>query len=336
MAEHEHKAKLRRFIAHRGAGFLADANITSIGIGRKNNAEDAPIAIIFTVALKADADELEGLQTTLIPPEIMVEGTAIPTDVQTARYDASHTIVEPQPPGFRMRRHDPVCPGISVGHSSRTSGTIGAIVFDEHTGLPCVLSNWHVLFTERGIPASDNVIGSAIYQPSWPDHDGMASNLAGMLLRGVLGEAGDGALAMLTHRTFDRTIHAFDVIPQRMADVDLGDGLVKSGRTTGVTYGIVRRVDVRLKIDLGLEAGPAIIGGFDIAPDPARPANEGEISAGGDSGALWMIHEDGHATDIVAGLHCAGELAGNADEHAIANYPLALQQALRFSFSPPA
>lgn len=335
MAEHEHKHALRRFIAERGASFLADPNVTSIGIGRRGNAPDGPIAVVFTVETKAPRAALPALRTAELPPSLTIDGVEFPTDVLAARYTATPRSPAPEPPGSRALRHDPVRPGISVGQASRSSGTIGAIVFDEESGLPCILSNWHVLHTDRGLPASDRVIGSAIHQPSWREAGPRADSLAGMLLRGVIGEAGDGALALLTHRGHERAICGLGIIPRRLADVDLGDRLVKSGRATGVTHGRVRRVDVRVKIDFGLARGPVIVGGFEIAPDPVRLPASGEISAPGDSGALWMMHEDGAASDIVAGLHCAGEQTGNADEHAIACYPQPLMKALRFTLEPP-
>lgn len=332
MAVHEHKDKLRRFIDNRGEDFLRDPNVTSIGIGRKDYDPAGPISIVFTVERKVDESEMAALGTAMLPREIMVEGTPIPTDVQVARYNASHQIVKPEIPGWRTRRHDPVMPGISVGHRTDTKGTLGAIVFDERTGLPCMLSNWHVLNTQDGRPSEDGGLGSPILQPSAKDDMNLANNVIGMLLRGTLGKDGDAALALIANRTVDPMIHGLGVAPARMADVDLEDTVVKSGLVSGITYGIVRRVDVLTKIDLRLASGPVIIGGFDIAPDPARKPSNGEISEPGDSGAVWMIHEDGVVTDIMAGLHCAGETAGNTDEHAIANYPLRIQSRLGFRF----
>jgi len=57
---------------------------------------------------------------------------------------------------------------------------------------------------------------------------------------------------------------------------------------------------------------------------------------GGDSGSAWMIADGAKSTDVFAGLHFAGELSGNTDEHAIACYPLSVQKKLRFVLEPPA
>jgi endonuclease G len=52
---------------------------------------------------------------------------------------------------------------------------------------------------------------------------------------------------------------------------------------------------------------------------------------GGDSGSAWLIADDDGATDIMAGLHFAGEGAGNADEHALACYAHSVFKKLNIS-----
>jgi endonuclease G len=115
-----------------------------------------------------------------------------------------------------------------------------------------------------------------------------------------------------------------------MAQVELGDRLVKSGRTSDVTHGVVRRVDVMARIDYGGDVGDRAIGCFEIGPDDNHLASDGEISRGGDSGAVWMIHdhENDTTTDVFAGLHFAGEGRSNPDEHALACYPRSVAKKL--------
>ncbi len=240
-------------------------------------------------------------------------------------------MVEPEDTGTRKLRLDPIQPGISVAHYTSTAGTLGAIVFDDETGEPCILSNWHVLHTNEG------EIADPVVQPGPFDNNDVAGNGAGELLRSHLGAAGDCALARIRGRSYDRTIYELGIAPLQMADVELDDPVVKSGRTSGVTYGVVRRTDVMVQINFGFPAGRVAVGGFEIAPAPEpdlQPA-DGEISRPGDSGALWMIRTGTQATDIVAGLHFAGEAATSPDEHAIACYPLSVQKKLRFTFEPP-
>ncbi|MEO0463242.1 MAG: DNA/RNA non-specific endonuclease [Pseudomonadota bacterium] len=328
----ELKRALRRFVRTRGADYLKDPNVTSIGVGRKNNEPDGAISIVFTVGEKAPVSQLEAMGSEPLPETIEIDGVEIPTDVEQRRYEASYDVIEPETITSRKSRLDPVKPGISVGHYAEGAGTLGAIVFDEDNGQPCILSNWHVLHTNVGD------IGDPIVQPGPTDRNDIEENLCGDLTRSYVGAAGDGAIARLLGRTYDRTIEGLDVAPGRIADVELDDTVIKSGRSTNVTYGVVRRTDVVVKINYSWPTGVVEVGGFEIVPAPEEEFEPvaGEISRKGDSGSLWMIRDGGDATDIVAGLHFAGEGPDNPDEHAIACYPLSIMKKLRFTFEPPA
>jgi len=322
------KEAMRRYIRARGSEFLEDPNITSIGVGRKNGVGD--ISLVFTVNEKAETSVLESLGTKELPTTIEIEGFTVPTDVLQRNYSISYTLVETEAPDIRKSRLDPLIPGVSVSHIDGTAGTIGAIVFDADTGAPCILSNWHVLHGNTG------KIGDLIVQPGPFDENDTSSNGCGELLRSHLGAAGDCALARIKMRDFDQKILDLDISPLRMAEVDLDDKLVKSGRTTQTTYGIVRRIDVMAKINYKGSIGEVAVGGFEIGVDPDNIPANGEISMGGDSGANWMIADGKKATDIFAGLHFAGEGSGNPDEHALACYPKSVQKKLRFVLNPPA
>ncbi|MEJ6395953.1 DNA/RNA non-specific endonuclease [Gymnodinialimonas sp. 2305UL16-5] len=174
-----------------------------------------------------------------------------------------------------------------------------------------------------------------IVQPGPHDDNNVAGNACGELLRSHLGVAGDCALARITDRGFERAVHGLDAVPLQMADVDLDDTLVKTGRTTGTTYGKVRRTDVIAQIDFGDGIGPKDIGCFEIGPDSDFPAANGEISMPGDSGSAWIIANKDKATDIFAGLHFAGEGSNSLDEHALACYPGSIQSKLGFTLIPP-
>ncbi|UUP18634.1 Nuclease [Nitratireductor thuwali] len=317
---------LRRHVRTKGADYLKDANITSVGIGLKNGT--GPVCLQFTVAEKGEF-AIESLGSWRIPDTIEVEGRQVPTDVIERDYRPSFEVVEPETLGERRMRADPMRPGISAAHVEETAGTIGLIVFDRATGAPSILSNWHVLHGNRG------AIGDPIVQPGPFDDNNLAGNFCGELLRSHLGAAGDCALARIRTRGYDRSVLELNVVPKRLARVALGDRVVKSGRTTGITYGIVRRVDVMARLNYGPPAGVRVIGCFEIGVDPERMREDGEISMGGDSGAAWLISRDGAATDLFAGLHFAGEVESSADEHALACYALSVQKKLDFVLEPP-
>ncbi|WP_227268407.1 DNA/RNA non-specific endonuclease [Roseobacter weihaiensis] len=318
---------LRRFIRTRGTTYLRDPNVTSIGIGRKNG--DGEISVVFTVREKLGVSALESLGSKVLPERIDTNGRSVPTDVVQRSYKPSYTIVERGPASALKSRLDPLVPGASVSHPDGTAGTLGAIVFDATSGAPCILSNWHVLHGETG------QIGDRIVQPGPFDDNNTKDNTCGSLLRSHLGIAGDCALARIEERSFERAVYGLDTVLTQIADVSLGDTVVKTGRTTGTTYGIVRRTDVIVQIDFGDTVGTQDIGCFEIAPNPEFPAADGEISMGGDSGAIWIISESERATDIFAGLHFAGEGDASPDEHAMACYPKSVQSKLGFTLAPP-
>jgi endonuclease G len=327
-------AALRRFIRSRGEEYLRDPNISSIGIGYKitDGRDTADISVQFTVDEKHDAtpEALEALGTTPIPASITVDGVEVPTDVLERRYEPAFQVV-PEPVGVdRKLRLDPVSPGVSAGNVHVSAGTVGGIVYDRADGTPYVLSNWHVLHGPNG------TLGDDVVQPGIRDDNRTDRNRLGRLVRSYLGIAGDCALASIEDRRFDPEILELGVVPEQLGEPELGDAVVKSGRTTGVTHGIVRRIDTIAKVDYRGTVGVQNIGCFEIGPDPAHPAPADEISRGGDSGSLWMFTTGGYPGTVVAGLHFGGESDASADEHALACLPASVFEKLGISLRPPA
>ncbi len=321
------KRALRGFVRSRGADYLRDPNVTSIGIGRKNG--HAEICLVFSVRVKGQGLALEALGTSELPAAIQIDGIAVPTDVIERDYEPSYGLIAPQDLNRRRQRQNPIQPGVSVSHINGSAGTLGGIVYDADTGAPCILSNWHVLHNSSG------AIGDTIVQPGPFDDNNTGNNCCGTLLRSHLGAAGDCALARIAGRGIKREIYELGTTATQMAEVDLDDKVIKSGRTTAVTHGIVRRIHVMVEIDYG-GVGMHKIGGFEIGVDPDHVPSNSEISMRGDSGSFWMIAKNGKATDILAGLHFAGESSTNPDEHALACYPNSVRKKLRFDLTPPA
>lgn len=320
---------LREFIRVRGQAYLKDPNVSSIGVGYKvvDGKTTDQIAVQFTVHRKLPMDELARQGTHALPDSIEVEQLTVPTDVLEVSYVPSYVLVPEVAPKIRTRRHDPVVPGVSISNVTTSAGTLGAIVYGREDGTPYALSNWHVLHG----PGSQ--IGARTVQPGTFDDNRVGQNALGELVRSHLGPAGDCAITSLTDRRFDPTILELDVIPEEIGDPELGDKVVKSGRTSGVTYGVVRRVDVLTKLDYGEGFGERNIGGFEIGPDSSR-GEESELSEGGDSGSVWMFRSgNGRTSRVMAGLHFAGDAGGGA-ESAIACLPASVFEKLDISLSP--
>lgn len=325
-------ASLRQFIRTKGAAYLEDPNITSIGVGHKvvDGKATGEISLQFTVGEKVAPEALDSLNTKPIPDTIMVDGIPVQTDVIERDYRPSfRAVAEVEPPPTKVRL-DPIRPGVSVGNIHSSAGTIACIVYDRHDGTPLVLSNWHVLHGDTG------ALGDVVVQPGPHDDNRVNANGLGRLVRSHLGVAGDCAVATITDRGFTTAIQSLDVTPDQLGEPEIGDKVVKSGRTTGVTHGVVRRVDVIAKLFYG-SAGMHTIGGFEIGPDPANPSADGEISRGGDSGSAWIFKTpSGELTTVLAGLHFGGESGDSPDEHALACLPQSVFEKLEITLRPPA
>ena len=324
---------LKHWIRSSGADYLKDPNITSVGIGYKiadgETTED--VAIQFTVGRKAAPEMLEALGVEPIPESIDVDGFTVPTDVIQRDFSVEYRIVAEVETNDRKKRADPIVAGLSVAHVAETAGTIGCIVYDAADGAPYVLSNWHVLHGPRGD------IGDDIVQPGPFDDNRTHLNRLGRLVRSHVGHAGDCAIATIEGREFRPEIFALDVRLEQLGEPELGDTVVKSGRTTGLTYGKVTRIHTIAAIDYENGAGEIEVGCFEIGLDPDRAPADGEVSKGGDSGSVWVFTSGaGKPTSIMAGLHFAGEVAEDPHEHALACYPKSVFEKLEVSLAPPA
>ncbi len=323
---------LVELVRQKAQRYLKTPGVTSVGVGYRQRFNEETgqfeateeLCIQFTVAQKLTLEALQENNISPLPESFQIEdGTEVQVQVIERSFQTTYEIVsdpetelrqaELTPYEQRRSRMDPIVPGISVSHKFGTAGTVGAIVYDNKSGDPLLLSNWHVL-DSSGDSASDDIV-----QPGPIDSSDTENNRIGRLVRSHLGLAGDCAIASIENRRFTEEILELNVVPTRVAKVSLGDTVVKSGRTTGVTFGVVTRVGVTVNINYGGVVGVREIGCFEIRPNPNKPPIDGEISKGGDSGSIWLIDGGEHETDIAVGLHFAGETnPAPSAEHALA------------------
>ena len=241
----------------------------------------------------------------------------VPTDVVEARYRSQGSSAPPA-----WERHETLRPGVSVGNANTDTGTLGLVVFDNESGAPCILSAWHVLAGPFGAE------GDAITQPARMDQGRLPRDIVARLHRFFPpGPWGDAAVAELTGRRPHEASQLSSGVRLARLDVpSLGQVLEKSGRTTGVTRG---RVD-----GLGTyfyPNAPNGVAGFRLVPNGTDDPDRQDLSASGDSGAIW--YDPG--TRAGMGLHAAGETGKPAHEFAIACYLTRVMSALRVSLRPP-
>jgi hypothetical protein len=281
--------------------YLHRPNVTGVDIGYrwKDGKRTDEIAVRVHVKEKIPPHALEAAE---VIPETIDD---IPIDVIEARYRPGDKNALPArestPAGHRTRR-DPLFPGISVCHKDSTAGTLGAFVIDLVSGNPGILSNWHVLAGATARP------GDAILQPGPFDGGRNPQDAVAALERMLLNADGDAAIALLNgSRGWSPVIFGTDQLLLGTKRANLGDVLIKSGRTTGVTRG---KVDGFGVYTIQYDVGPKSIKGFKlVARKDGNPDNE-EISSGGDSGSIWYDETDLKAV----GLHFAGETDPNPRE----------------------
>lgn len=207
----------------------------------------------------------------------------------------------------RDARFDPLVGGTAVGTTRHPFlGTLGVVVFDAVTGAAMGLSNHHVLVSATG------QVGDPVVQPAQND----PANIIGTVARWNIGL--DCAVCTLqTTRAISTSIVDFPGGVAGARPPLIGMAVAKSGRTTGTTRGIIDGVSP-------LE--------LTVVPDPAHPAPNGEISAGGDSGSVWLEVSSSRAI----GLHYAGETDPNpAAERAWAKRMVNVLNALNVRLARP-
>jgi hypothetical protein len=211
------------------------------------------------------------------PESALESAQVLPRDIEQVPVDViqSRPGLEQNP---RDARFNPLEGGIAVRNTRHNFfGTLGVVVFDADSFAPMGLSNHHVLVGMGG-QAGDNVAQPSSTTPA---------NVIGTLTRWDMNL--DCAVCTLNNtRAIGRGIVDF---PQGVSDVAhpvVGMDVAKSGRTTETTFGIIDGVSTTE---------------MTMIPDPQNPPASGEISAGGDSGSVWLEVANTNAV----GLHFAGE-----------------------------
>ncbi|MDQ4082262.1 MAG: hypothetical protein M3123_05160 [Actinomycetota bacterium] len=260
-AEQERLLKLLRKHRKRLKGF---PNVRTVDVGYefRDGRPTGRLAIRAHVTAKQPEAELKRLER--LPEEL--EG--VPVDV-----------IESNPELHAVNRdahQDPVIGGVTLGNPrSSLRGTLGAVVFDRRSLQPMALSNYHVLVVEP--PARTDTIA----QPK----TSAAADVLGSLER--WNKQYDCAVCRIVSRGVSTELADLGVA-RGVKYPQIGTKVVKSGRSTAVTRGLIDGTD-------GEE--------FTVVPDSDFPAPMGEISRPGDSGSLWLDS----ASLWAVGLHYAGE-----------------------------
>ncbi|ABU58722.1 chymotrypsin family serine protease [Roseiflexus castenholzii] len=288
-------ARARLMVRRLAPSFLYNpayrVSMVDFGIPIRAEAADERPTIRFHVPQKLSRTQLERAGIEAVPRQIgefvtdVIEGAYVP-HIWNWWYP-------PQPPtGGARARHDPMRGGISISVArDYSAGTLGGLVRDRATGELMILSNWHVLAAERWVAA-----GLPICQPGRLD-GGMPYDIVATTMRHAMRQKIDAAVATLTG---DRSLVNNQLNIGSVTGVALprlGMRITKSGRTTGVTEGIITGVEGQTRLWYG-SMQRTIEHVMTIVPTPGKR----EVSAGGDSGSWWLDAD----TYAAVGLHFAG------------------------------
>ncbi len=282
-------------------GVLDSPNVVGVGIAEKtvHGRGTSELALTFYVERKLPLRRLMAHQA--VPPTMTstISGpTAIPTDV---------VVLGRLRPEFNVVR-SPIQPGYSVGHFKAETGTLGAIVTATLAGAATsvgstgelILSNSHVLARSGSANHGDVILYPGL------DDGGKAADRVGTLDRfvafdtsGQFVNTADCATALIDESKRDSVLAAIKGVgmPAGTATAQRDMKVVKVGRTTGKTTGIVRDVHFRFVLTY---PGIGKVGFLDQALCT-------RYSDSGDSGSLVLEA----ATKRAVGLHFAGASGGS-------------------------
>lgn len=228
--------------------------------------------------------EIDGVKTDVIERKIVLHNRVALSEIRRMADTTSY---------------NPLVGGISIGPCTAVGGfvyvgTLGCVVKDRGNGEMLMLTNYHVL-------AEKWAAGEKVCQPSRPDGGSCPANTCGSLVRSVISERVDGAVARIAGRPFQCRIQDIGNVAGKGAAAEKME-VRKRGRTTGLTHGIVDSVDLSVNVpyDDGTHVLKHQIG---ITADPAHGTVFGQ---GGDSGSVVV-----DASRKVIGLYFAGTEDGS-------------------------
>jgi len=282
----------------------------AVGYRYKSGKRTGEVCIVVGVERKKPLSRL--LRKDTLPTEI--EGVRVDV-VQYGRIKALGLTARVRP-----------CPGgYSCGHPQITAGTLGCWVKRGAGSESYVLSNNHVLANSNAAALGDPELQPGAYDGGQVGRDAIAK-LAEFARINFAGQDGNGgcsvakafvsvlnAAAKLLGRSTRLAVRQIDqptpnlvdaavaradseeLVDARVEyigpvvgirDLKLGDRVTKVGRTTGLTTGSVTAVDGSVSVSYG-DAKTA-----EFAEQVFISADEGEFSAGGDSGSVILTEDN--------------------------------------------
>ena len=274
-------AKVQAVKEAREEELLAKGNVVGVGLGykEKGGKETSELCVMVFVEKK------------VLEKDKIAEDDLVPSTYDKIKTDVME-VGEIEALSFTSRMR-PVKPGYSIGHYKITAGTFGCLVREVCT--PCrilILSNNHVLANSNAASIGDPVLQPGRYDGGTYPADMVArlSNFVPIYFGNPLQyNLVDAAVALpIDQRQLIASIINLG-IPKGTVEATLGMDVVKSGRTTQTTAGVVKGVDVTVAVGYGT-SGTAYFRNQIITTN---------MSQGGDSGSLLLSRDERMATGLL-------------------------------------
>ena len=258
------------------------ANVVGTGQGPKRVSGQTTDEESIVVLVSQKVPEAQLSEDDRIPKEVDIDGRRVKTDVQEVGDVRTQAITtRPVEAPDRKRRWRPAPAGVSFGHPEISAGTLGSPPLETETGETVVLTNAHV-----AAPLETAERGDDVLQPG-PADGGSSEDALGTLfdfseIARNQPTTTDSALVQVDPSDLEKTVLGVGEFAG-FTEPTVDETYTKSGRTTGVTTGELQARDVRIRVG-GYYDEPTVFTGVTVF---------GPMSAGGDSGSLIGIAEDG-------------------------------------------
>lgn len=308
--------RIQRILRQHEKKILSLENVVGLGFGYKivqGRTTNKPAVMVL---VKKKIPDEQSLGRNMIP-KILSETPTDVIEVGDVRLLAA-----------RVEKARPAKPGMSIGHYKITAGTFGALVRDQKTGKPLILSNNHVLANATDGNDGRSAIGDVILQPGAHD-GGTPSDVIAYLERFVpiskntgtsscaiangLKKIINGLLRVVkpdyeinfVKKTSSRNMIdaavarpvkaeyvASDIVGlgeiTGIREPSIGMTLQKSGRTTGISKSSIQAMDIVLKVMLG--PGEEAVFYEQILTGPmAQPGDSGSIVVNDEMKAVGLL-----------------------------------------------
>lgn len=242
--------------------FLCLPGVVSIGMGVKikNNRFTGIQSLTLGVKKKLP---LHAIPREQMIPKLIDHLTTDVVEVGSIQFKGFALPNPASPPDesadFRKKKIRPAQPGVSIGHYKVTAGTLGAVVSGDFPGGMAILSNNHILANGTDGRDGRSRIGDPVLQPGSVDGGSSGDTIAQLYAfspmvpekKGARGPFNkiDAAIASPTGQNLIKSPVLGLGPVYRTSSARPGMVVFKSGRSSGVTRGIVTSVGNTIRVE---------------------------------------------------------------------------------------